>query len=148
MYPGILVQMITTKRPTDDMIEVAIASMEEALLADGEPVPAGSPTLERAPMRLPARRAAAPPSDPPAGHRPPHAAPDPVSRRADMSDLDAKLAEIARQYDDVQAELAKPEVVADPNADPPARARAVAPGTGRRGVPAPDRDARGAGRRA
>ena len=32
-----------------------------------------------------------------------------------MSDLDAKLAEIAVQYDDVQAELSKPEVVADPN---------------------------------
>src|SRR3954447_6852835 len=32
-----------------------------------------------------------------------------------MSDLDAKLAEIAGQYDEVQAELAKPEVVADPN---------------------------------
>jgi peptide chain release factor 1 len=32
-----------------------------------------------------------------------------------MSDLDAKLAEIAGQYDEVQAELSKPEVVADPN---------------------------------
>ncbi|MEP6639533.1 MAG: DUF1385 domain-containing protein [Chloroflexota bacterium] len=52
MYPGILVQMITTKRPEDDMIEVAIASMEEALLADGNEVPAGSALLERAPMRL------------------------------------------------------------------------------------------------
>src|SRR4029078_7990774 len=32
-----------------------------------------------------------------------------------MSDLDAKLAEIAGQYEEVQAELSKPEVVADPN---------------------------------
>jgi peptide chain release factor 1 len=32
-----------------------------------------------------------------------------------MSDLDAKLAEIATQFDDIQAGLAKPEVVADPN---------------------------------
>jgi peptide chain release factor 1 len=32
-----------------------------------------------------------------------------------MSDLDAKLAEIATQYDDLQAELARPEVTADPN---------------------------------
>ena len=32
-----------------------------------------------------------------------------------MSDLDAKLAEIATQYDDLQAELARPEVMADPN---------------------------------
>ena len=39
MYPGILVQKITTKQPTDDMIEVAIVSMEQALEADGEPIP-------------------------------------------------------------------------------------------------------------
>jgi uncharacterized protein YqhQ len=52
MYPGILVQMITTKRPTDDMIEVAIVSMEEALRADGESVPAGSADLAHEPMRL------------------------------------------------------------------------------------------------
>jgi peptide chain release factor 1 len=32
-----------------------------------------------------------------------------------MSDLDAKLAEVARQYDDVQAELSRPEVVSDPS---------------------------------
>jgi uncharacterized protein YqhQ len=50
MYPGILVQMITTKRPTDDMIEVAITSMEEALVADGNAVPAGSTLFDRAPM--------------------------------------------------------------------------------------------------
>nr|MBA2300239.1 DUF1385 domain-containing protein [Chloroflexota bacterium] len=52
MYPGILVQMITTKRPTDDMIEVAITSMEEALVADGNEVPTGSTNFEREPMRL------------------------------------------------------------------------------------------------
>ena len=32
-----------------------------------------------------------------------------------MSDLDAKLAEIAAQYDDIQASLATPEVTSDPN---------------------------------
>ena len=32
-----------------------------------------------------------------------------------MSDLDAKLAEIAGQYDDLQAQLSRPEVSADPN---------------------------------
>jgi uncharacterized protein YqhQ len=42
MYPGILVQMITTRQPTDDMIDVAIVSLEEALRADGQPIPAGS----------------------------------------------------------------------------------------------------------
>ena len=52
MYPGILVQMITTKRPTDDMIEVAIVSMQEALTADGETVPVNSEQFERDPMRL------------------------------------------------------------------------------------------------
>ena len=44
--------MITTKRPTDDMIEVAIVSMEEALSADGETIPANSEQLEHDPMRL------------------------------------------------------------------------------------------------
>jgi uncharacterized protein YqhQ len=52
MFPGILVQMITTKRPSDDMIEVAISSMEEALEADGNAVPAGSTLFERDPLEL------------------------------------------------------------------------------------------------
>jgi uncharacterized protein YqhQ len=47
MAPGILVQMITTKRPSDDQIEIAIVSMEQALEADGEAVPAGSELPER-----------------------------------------------------------------------------------------------------
>lgn len=58
MYPGILVQMITTKRPDDDMIEVAITSMQEALVADGNEVPVGSTPFERAPMELGASGAA------------------------------------------------------------------------------------------
>jgi uncharacterized protein YqhQ len=53
MYPGILVQMITTRQPTDDMIEVAIVSMEEALRADGEALPLGSAELPRRPLVLP-----------------------------------------------------------------------------------------------
>jgi uncharacterized protein YqhQ len=57
MYPGILVQMITTRQPTDDMIEVAIVSMEQALQADGEPLPQGSGTLARAPLDLTPGRA-------------------------------------------------------------------------------------------
>src|SRR3954451_18406086 len=52
MAPGILVQMITTKQPSDDQIEVAIASMEQALVADGEAVPTGSEEPEREPMEL------------------------------------------------------------------------------------------------
>jgi len=52
LYPGLLVQKITTKQPTDDMIEVAIVSMESALEADGEPIPAGSSEFDRTPMAL------------------------------------------------------------------------------------------------
>jgi uncharacterized protein YqhQ len=48
--PGIWVQMITTKQPDDAMIEVAIASLREALVADGEPVPAGSLELPTTPI--------------------------------------------------------------------------------------------------
>jgi uncharacterized protein YqhQ len=53
MYPGILVQMITTRQPTTDMIEVAIVSMEQALEADGEPLPAGSSRVPRDLMEFP-----------------------------------------------------------------------------------------------
>jgi hypothetical protein len=82
LYPGLLVQMITTKQPTDDMIEVAIVSMEEALVADGEAVPDGSTPFERDPMVLGLKPAPAPvsgsgpvpgpattttPTDPPSG---------------------------------------------------------------------------------
>ncbi len=82
LYPGLLVQMITTKQPTDDMIEVAIVSMEEALVADGETVPDGSTPFERDPMVLGLKPATAPgsptgsgpaaattttPTDPPTG---------------------------------------------------------------------------------
>jgi uncharacterized protein YqhQ len=52
MWPGILVQRITTRQPTDDMIEVAIAAMAEALVADGQPVPEGSSDLPRDRLRL------------------------------------------------------------------------------------------------
>ena len=53
MYPGILVQMITTRQPSVDMIEVAIVSMEEALKADGETLPVGSGTLPRDVLAIP-----------------------------------------------------------------------------------------------
>ncbi|HEY7524627.1 MAG TPA: DUF1385 domain-containing protein [Candidatus Limnocylindrales bacterium] len=52
MYPGILVQKITTRQPSDDMIEVAIVSMEQALEADGEQAPPGGERLERHPFVL------------------------------------------------------------------------------------------------
>ncbi len=50
LLPGIWVQKITTKQPTDDMIEVAIVSMEQALIADGEALPEGAGTLAREPL--------------------------------------------------------------------------------------------------
>jgi uncharacterized protein YqhQ len=40
--PGIWLQAITTKQPDDDMIEVAICSMQEALAANGDVAPDGS----------------------------------------------------------------------------------------------------------
>src|SRR3990170_959986 len=50
MWPWILVQMITTKQPSDDQIEVAIVSIQQALQADGELVPTGSDEPARAPL--------------------------------------------------------------------------------------------------
>jgi uncharacterized protein YqhQ len=50
--PGIWVQKITTKQPTDDMIEVAIVSMEQAMMADGESLPPGGGTIARSPLIL------------------------------------------------------------------------------------------------
>jgi uncharacterized protein YqhQ len=48
--PGIWLQAITTKQPDDSMIEVAIASMQEALAANNEPAPAGSWDPPRRPI--------------------------------------------------------------------------------------------------
>lgn len=67
MFPGILVQMITTKRPDDDMIEVAITSMQEALVADGNEVPAGSTLFDREPMNLGGAATAESGESPPVG---------------------------------------------------------------------------------
>ena len=48
--PGIWLQGITTKQPDDSMIEVAIASMREALAANHEDAPAGSSDPPRRPI--------------------------------------------------------------------------------------------------
>jgi uncharacterized protein YqhQ len=48
--PGIWLQAITTKQPDDDMINVAIASMREALAANGDPAPEGSIDPLRGPI--------------------------------------------------------------------------------------------------
>jgi uncharacterized protein YqhQ len=78
LYPGLLVQKITTKQPSDDMIEVAIVSMEKALEADGESIPAGSAIFDPRPMKFdlpatgdvpapPVSQAQTAPIDPPPG---------------------------------------------------------------------------------
>jgi uncharacterized protein YqhQ len=48
--PGIWVQKITTRQPTDDMIEVAIVSLQRALLADGAEIPEGSAVIATRPL--------------------------------------------------------------------------------------------------
>jgi uncharacterized protein YqhQ len=48
--PGIWVQKITTRQPTDDMVEVAIVSLERALVADGHEIPAGSTEFASRPL--------------------------------------------------------------------------------------------------
>jgi uncharacterized protein YqhQ len=48
--PGIWLQAITTKQPDDSMIEVAVASMQEALAANGEAAPSGSLDPVREPV--------------------------------------------------------------------------------------------------
>jgi uncharacterized protein YqhQ len=48
--PGIWLQSITTQPPDDSMIEIAIASMQEALAANGEQAPAGSLDPVREPV--------------------------------------------------------------------------------------------------
>jgi uncharacterized protein YqhQ len=48
--PGIWLQRITTRQPDDSMIEVAIASMREALTANGEQAPSGSMNPPRRPI--------------------------------------------------------------------------------------------------
>lgn len=48
--PGIWLQAITTRQPDDSMIEVAIASMREALAANGEEAPGGSLDPPRRPI--------------------------------------------------------------------------------------------------
>jgi uncharacterized protein YqhQ len=77
--PGIWLQAITTKQPDDSMIEIAIASMREALAANGDEAPPGSLDPEREPIPdvralaqdVEARAAAGNPNvEGPAGERP------------------------------------------------------------------------------
>jgi uncharacterized protein YqhQ len=48
--PGIWVQKITTRQPSDDMIEVAIVSLQRALIADGGEIPPGSAQFASRPI--------------------------------------------------------------------------------------------------
>jgi uncharacterized protein YqhQ len=70
--PGIWLQAITTKQPDDSMIEVAIASMREALAINGDPAPEGSLDPPRRPIpgpgEEPALQGDAPADEGPAEH--------------------------------------------------------------------------------
>ena len=57
--PGIWVQAITTRQPTDAMIEVAIVSLERALVADGNEIPEGSGDFAARPLNPEAESLAA-----------------------------------------------------------------------------------------
>ncbi|HEX7496405.1 MAG TPA: DUF1385 domain-containing protein [Candidatus Limnocylindrales bacterium] len=48
--PGIWVQKITTRQPTDGMIEVAMVSLQRALIADGREIPEGSAQFASRPL--------------------------------------------------------------------------------------------------
>jgi len=54
--PGLALQRITTQEPTDDMLEVAIAALEEALREDGllEPAETPIPVAAIVPADIPA----------------------------------------------------------------------------------------------
>jgi uncharacterized protein YqhQ len=61
VWPGLMLQKITTQEPTDDMLEVAIVALLEALRADGllpEAAPAETPE-SAAPLALPLSAAGA-----------------------------------------------------------------------------------------
>lgn len=48
VWPGLMLQKITTQEPTDDMLEVAIVALEEALRADGLLPEAAAPEIPTA----------------------------------------------------------------------------------------------------
>jgi uncharacterized protein YqhQ len=57
VFPGLMLQKITTQEPTDDMLEVAIVALEEALREDGllpEAPPGAAPADRAAPAVTPA----------------------------------------------------------------------------------------------
>ncbi|HYL06792.1 MAG TPA: DUF1385 domain-containing protein [Thermoanaerobaculia bacterium] len=58
VFPGLMLQKITTQEPTDDMLEVAIMALEEALREDGL-LPSAPPGPRAADQALPALIAAA-----------------------------------------------------------------------------------------
>jgi hypothetical protein len=66
--PGIWLQGITTKQPDDSMIEVAIASMREALTANNDTAPEGSADPAR--REMPSSGSGQAPADAGEGSRP------------------------------------------------------------------------------
>ena len=110
LYPGLLVQMITTKQPTDDMIEVAIVSMEQALVADGEAVPTGPASSSSGRCVRPRAAAAiAAAVATPQPHRP-------TRRPGRERPRRQARPRSPRSTTTLQAELARPETSTDPAA--------------------------------
>ena len=91
--PGIWLQAITTKQPDDSMIEIAIASMQEALNANGEQAPDGSLDPVREPM------------------------PDHKALARDVEARDADLATLAAAGHDTPVKMELPDAVASAGAD-------------------------------
>ena len=94
--PGIWLQGITTKQPDDGMIEVAIASMQEALAANNEDAPAGSWDVPRRPMPMGADKTVSEQESAPDQ-------PDPMS-------LDDRLDALETRFGEIEAEWSRPEV--------------------------------------
>ncbi len=146
--PGIWVQMITTKQPTDDMIEVAIVSLERALAR----------RWQRGAGRQPRSPEPADVSGRGGGHGfggrgagtdvraapDTGAAPDRGTRGPVL--IDAKLIEISSQYDALQAELSTPGGFGGPGLAQTHRQGALPARAGRRSVARASRHPQGAGR--
>ncbi len=99
--PGIWLQGITTRQPDDSMIEVAIASMREALAANGEEPPAGSWDPPRRPIPMGANKK---------GVNEQESTPDQLVAVT----LEARLDTLEQRLTEIETEWSRPEVAADP----------------------------------
>ena len=123
--PGIWLQAITTKQPDDSMIEVAIASMREALAANGEEAAGGQPGA----------RDRADPRREDAGGRRGGSHRERRARHADLVSLDDRLDEVETALRRDRGRMGPTGGLVRPGPDAGPGPRARSPGTGRRGLP-------------